>query len=578
METRKSFRGSRTVVIAATLTLVLTATVAGIRQLRSNVDAANSAMNDTLVASLRAEPRSFNRYVARDLTTTVLTFLMHDSLVRINRVTNDLEPALADRWELLSDRRTYRLHLRAGVRFSDGTPFSADDVAFSFRAIYDPNVTSALAETLQVQGQPLTVAVEDAHTITIQYPSTFAPGLRMLDGVPIYPRHRLEAALNGGTFRSAWGLTSSSDELVGLGPFTLRRYEAGQRLTFDRNPHYWRRTSGLPRLAHVVLEVVPDQNAELLRLETGGIDLTQSELRPSDIRILQRATQADVALADAGVGLDGDLFWLNLTPVKRRDARSAWLQHPDFRRAIAHSIDRAAFADVVYLGAAVPADSIISPGNRDWHVEAPAPGYDVNRAKELLASLGLSSVSGADTLRDRERGPVRFTLLTQKGNTSLERGAGMIRDSLARVGIQVDVVMLEVSALVDFVQRGEYDAAYFRLLTTDTDPALNLDFWLSSGSAHMWNPEQRKPSTQWESEIDSLMQQISTTLDPVQRRQLFGRVQRIVAREVPVLCLAFPRLKVAIASRVVDARPAPFRPPVLWNVDSIGIRHASQTE
>jgi peptide/nickel transport system substrate-binding protein len=574
----KLFGGSRTLTAAALTVAFLAVAAASVRQLRPHAPAGDSAVNDTLFASLRAEPRSFNRYVARDLSTSVLTFLMHDSLVRINRVTSEIEPALAERWELLPDGRTYRLHLRGGVRFSDGTPFSAEDVAFSFRAIYDPSVNSSLAETLQVHGQPLTVAVEDPLTLTIQFPAAFTPGLRMLDGVPIYPRHRLEPSLNGGTFRSAWGVSTPPADLAGLGPFMLRRYDSGQHLTLDRNPHYWRRHGDRPRLAHIVLEIVPDQNAELLRLETGSIDLTQSELRPSDIRALQRATRVQMRMTDAGVGLDGDLFWINLTPAKRRDPRSAWLQHPDFRRALAHAIDRQMFADVVYLGAASPADSIISPGNRQWHVPAPAPGYDVTRAKELLDLLGLSSTGGESTLRDRGHRPVRFTLLTQKGNTSLERGAEVLRDSLARVGVEVDVVTLEAAALIDFIQRGEYDAAYFRLLTTDTDPALNLDFWLSSGSAHVWNPEQRTPTTEWESEIDALMERVATMPDQLERRRLFERVQRIMAREVPVLCFAFPHLKVAIASRVIDATPAAFRPPVLWNVDSIAIRPAAPTE
>jgi peptide/nickel transport system substrate-binding protein len=280
-------------------------------------------------------------------------------------------------------------------------------------------------------------------------------------------------------------------------------------------------------------------------------------------------------LTDAGVGFDGDLFWMNLTAAKARDPRSRWLQHPDFRRAVAHTIDRQEFVDAVYFGAAVAADSIVSPENREWHVAAAAPAYDLGRARTLLTSLSLSRGNGAGTLRDRDGRPVRFMLLTQKGNTSLERGAAVIRDSLARVGVQVDVVALEAGAVVDYIQRGEYDAAYFKLLTTDTDPALNLDFWLSSGSAHVWNVEQKTPSTAWESEIDVLMQQVATTIDESRRHQAFADVQRIMAREVPVLCFAFPRLTVAVNSRVVDATPAPFRPPVLWNADRIGIRAVS---
>jgi peptide/nickel transport system substrate-binding protein len=533
---------------------------------------APSWRDDTLVASIRAEPRSFNRYIARDLSTTVVTLLLHDSLVRINRTTNALEPAVAERWELLPDGRTYRLWLRSGVRFSDGTPLSADDVVFSFRAIYDRTVDSVLADSLQVRGQPLVVGAENASTVTIRFPAPFSAGLRILDGVPIYPRARLEPALKGGEFRFAWGVSTAPNQIAGLGPFTLRRYEPGQRLTFDRNPYYWQADSKSARLEHVVLQVTADQEAELLQLQTGDIDLTQSELRPSDVPALKRSSGGRrLQIVDGGIGLDGDLFWVNLTAARAHDPRQGWLQHVDFRRAVAHAIDRRAFIDTVFLGEAVGADSIVSPGNRQWHEAAGVPAYDVAEAKRLLASLGLRARGADGTLADAHGAAVRLTLVTQKGNTALERGASVIRESLARVGVAVDVVAMEVGALVDYIRRGDYDAAYFRILTTDTDPSLNLDFWLSSGDAHLWNPEQRSPSTPWEAQIDQLMNEVSTSNDLRHRQQLFADAQRIMAREVPVLCFAFPRLSVAVSTRVSGAAPAPFRPPVLWNPGSLEI-------
>jgi peptide/nickel transport system substrate-binding protein len=527
---------------------------------------------ETLVASIRSEPGSFNRYIARDLSTTVLTYLMHGALVRVNRATNALEPELAESWERLPDQRTYRLRLRPGVRFSDGAPFTAADVVFSFKAIYDPAVDSELADSLRVSDKPLDVTAEDAATVVVRFPSAFGPGLRILDGVPVYPRHRLEAALANGSFKSTWGSSTPPAEIAGLGPFVLDEYVPGQRLRFSRNPHYWQHSRGLPKAAHVVLQIVSNQDAELLQLQTGGIDLTQSELRPADVPALKQAARADrIAIADAGVGLDGDLLWMNLTAAKARDPRSRWLQDPDFRRAIARTVDRRRFVDTVYFGEGVAADSIVSPGNREWHAEAPLPPYDLERARSLFASLGLTRRKGDGALADRDGHDVRFTLLTQKGNTSLERGASAIRDSLAAVGVRVDVVPYDVGTLMHHVTKGDYDAAYFRLLTTDTDPALNLDFWLSSGSAHVWNPGQRAPSTPWEREIDGLMNQVATTLESGRRLELFSEVQRITAREVPALCFAFPRLSIAVNARVVGAAPAPFRPTLLWNAAGIGV-------
>jgi len=532
---------------------------------------------DTIVSSIRAEPRSFNRYVARDLTTIVVTYLTQSTLVRVNRVTNQLEPDLAESWELLPDNRTFRVRLRPGLRFSDGAPFSADDVVFSFQAIGDERTASVLADNIRVGSRPVAIWAEDAATVAIRFPSAFGPGLRFLDAVPILPRHLLKPRLDAGTFRSAWGPSTPPTEMAGLGPFVLRHYDPGQRLVFDRNPYHWRWMGerAAPRINHVVLDVVPDQDAESLALEAGTIDFTQGEIRPSDFGGLRRAIDSGrVTLTDLGVGLDGDLFWINLTAAAAKDPRHRWLQHPDFRRVLSHSIDRQAFVDAVYMGAAVPAHSVISPGNREWYVDAPTPPYDLDAAKRLLASLKLTARDG-DMLRDTDGTPVHFSLLTQKGNSSLERGAFEIRESLARVGVRVDVVALDVGTLMQYVSAGNYDAAYFRLLLTDTDPALNTDFWLSSGAAHVWNPSQRAPETSWESEIDRLMDQVLTTLDPERRRALFADVQRTMARELPVLCFAYPRLSFAMSTRIAHATPAPFRPPVLWNPSALEVRDGS---
>jgi peptide/nickel transport system substrate-binding protein len=533
------------------------------------------APGSTIVASVRAEPRSFNRYLTRDLTSDVIAYLSHGALVRVNRRTQQLDPELAESWDLLPDGVTYRLKLRHDVRFSDGAPFSSADVVFSFRAIYDTRGGMLIADSLYVRGKALVVAAVDPLTVTIRFPAPFGPGLRLIEGIPIVPRHRLEAAYQDGKFASAWGLTTPPSELAGLGPFVLRRYEPGQRLIFDRNPHYWRRTAdgrALPAADHVVLEIVPDQDAEQLRMIAGDLDFTQSEIRPSDYALQRRAeAQGRLTLTDLGPGIDGDLLWFNLTPAKRQDQRSPWLQHVDFRRAVSHAIDRNAFVNDVYLGAAIPAYGVVSPGNRDWYAEVPVPRYDPAAAHALLDALGLR-VRDRDGVREDAAGtPVRFSLLTQKGNTSLERGAAVIRDNLRQFGIQVDVVEFEVGALIQRFSSGDYDAIYFRLLTTDTDPSLNPDFWLSSGAAHVWDPAQTAPATAWEQEIERLMDEISTSRDQTRRVRLFGEVQRIMGREVPVLCFAFPRLWFAMSSRISQATPAPFLAPLLWNPSVITV-------
>jgi peptide/nickel transport system substrate-binding protein len=537
------------------------------------VASAKTSDGGTIVTSIRGEPRSFNRYVTRDLTTEVITLLLHSPLLRVDRVSQQLEPELAERWTLLPDGVTYRIDLRSGIRFSDGAPFSSEDVVFSFEAAYDPQTRGPLADALQVRGQRLTVRAEGPSTVMVRFPSAFGPGLRLIAGVPIFPRHRLQAALAQGSFASTWGPATPPSSLAGLGPFVLRQYDPGQRLVFDRNPYDWRRDRGANRPAadHLVLEIIRDQDGERLAMETGRLDFTQSEIRPSDYVPLRRAADAGrVTLKDLGVGQDGDLLWFNLARSKA-DVHRPWLREADFRRAISLAVDREAFVRTVFFDAAVPAFGVVSPANRRWYRDPERTPHDPAAAARLLASLGLGDRNHDGMLEDRGHQPVRFSLLTQKGNTALERGAAAIRDSLQPLGIQVDVVPLEVGAVVGRFTHGDYDAVYFRLLTTDTDPSLNLDFWLSSGSAHVWNPSQPRPATAWEARIDELMQQMASEPDEERRRALFGDVQTIMARELPVLCFAFPRVWVAMSSRVAGATPAAVRPPILWNPAAIAI-------
>ena len=193
-----------------------------------------------LTATLRSEPRTFNRYVSASAVTDVFNHLTQARLVRVNRATHELEPWLAESWRNEAGDTSFVLTLREGLRWSDGTPFTADDVLFSARVLYAPAVNSVLATSVRVDGRPLVFSAPDPRTVRVELPAPFGPGLRLLDNLPILPKHKLEAALDAGTFNQAWSAAAAPSDLAGLGPFQLARYEPGQRRGFERNPHYWR--------------------------------------------------------------------------------------------------------------------------------------------------------------------------------------------------------------------------------------------------------------------------------------------------------------------------------------------------
>jgi peptide/nickel transport system substrate-binding protein len=238
------------------------------------------------------------------------------------------------------------------------------------------------------------------------------------------------------------------------------------------------------------------------------------------------------------------------------------------------AVDRQLFADTVFLGAGVPVYGPVTPSNKKWYAaDAPHAPHDPPRARELLASIGLADRNGDGVLEDARNQPARFTLLTQKGRPSLERGAAVIRDELRRVGLVVDVVAVDSGALIQRILDAKYDSVYFDISTSDTDPAINPDFWFSSGSMHLWNMMQKTPATEWEKRIDELMTRQIASSDEAERKRLFDEVQLRFAEHLPVIYFVAPRVYVAASSRVTNLTPVVARPQLLWAADTIAVRH-----
>jgi peptide/nickel transport system substrate-binding protein len=530
-----------------------------------------------MVASFRAEPTSFDRLVASRASEQRITLLTQATLLRVDPVSHQLEPRLATAWTSSPDKLTWTLKLRDGVEFSDGVPFTAADVVFTFDALYDARLASDVASGYLFGGKPLVVRAVDDHTVTLTFPSPFGPGVRILDGLPVLPRHKLAAALAAGTLREAWSRSTPPSDVVGLGPFVLAENAPGRALRFTRNPHYWAtddRGRPLPYLDEVDIEIVPSQDAEMLRLESGDLDVPNDFIRPEDIAALRDlAAKGQVSLVEGGVGVDPNALWFDLAPQSKVAKDRPWLQRDEFRQAISLAVDRQAMVDSVYLGLGVPIGGPVTPGFGDWYTAAlPVPARDLTRARALLAAIGLADRNSAGVLVDPRGKPVHFTLLTQKGKTERERTASLLAAQLKVVGIDVDVVTLDVKSLVDHLLADDYDAIYYGPLVSSTDPADSPQFWMSSGSFHFWNlHEAEKPATAWEAQIDDLMRRQTASTDDAERHRIFATVQQVFADHSPALYFAAPRVTVAVGSRVHGVRVSAFQPPVLWNVDSLSI-------
>jgi peptide/nickel transport system substrate-binding protein len=364
--------------------------------------------------------------------------------------------------------------------------------------------------------------------------------------------------------------------MAGLGPFVVADYQPGQRMRLIRNPRSWMKDGAgkiLPVLDELVIEFIPDQNAEMLRLEAGNVDLVTNEIRSEDYAALERASaEHKVQLIDAGVSVDPTGLWFNLAPNSARAKTRPWLQREELRHAISAAVNRQRIVDTVFLGAAEPLFGPITRGYGPWHVPAlPHTEFDQDRAKALLDSIGLKDRNHDGQREDASGAPARIAILTRKGNTILERTLANLQEQLGQIGLGIDIVAMEREPMLKQFFAGDYDAMFYGAPVNSIDPAINSDLWLSSGSFHFWNPGQTTPATTWEKQIDDLMHTQSTTMDTAKRIALFAEVQRIFAEHEPMVFFAAPKVTVALSARVTGAVPTVLQPQILWKPETLSV-------
>jgi ABC-type transport system substrate-binding protein len=172
-------------------------------------------------------------------------------------------------------------------------------------------------------------------------------------------------------------------------------------------------------------------------------------------------------------------------------------------------------------------------------------------------------------LNDATRRPVRFSLLIRRDVPSSARAAQYLATTLEEIGVGVDITPVTSEVLRARRAKGNYDAIYDRIEMRGTDPAMNLDFWLSSGSAHPWHGARSSPPADWERQIDQLMAKHASTFDRIERLQSFVDVQKIYHQHMPAVFFGVPHVRVFTSVRTLNATPSILRPHVLWNAEGL---------
>jgi peptide/nickel transport system substrate-binding protein len=508
---------------------------------------------------LRAEPKTFDPLKVDDDASLTIRYLTGGVLVRANRQTQALEAELAESWKVSKDGKQITFKLRRGLRFSDGSPFSAEDVAFTVTRLMDPALHSSTGDAFRAGNSTVSTKVLSPNQISIAFSASITGLAGLFDQVAIMSAH------------------AANKETTVLGPFMVEEYKPGASVLLKRNANYWKKDAQgrqLPYLDAIRLDIQPNRDVEVLRFRRGELDLINS----IDAEYFDRlAASSPAVVHDAGASLDSEFMWFNQVanspiPAYKRN----WFRSTTFRRAISSAINREDLSRVVFSGHAQPGVGPVSPANKFWfNNRLQAELYRPDAALHRLQTDGFKLENGI--LHDKDGNAVEFSIVTNAGNKYRERMAVMIQEDLGKIGVKVNVVTLDFPSLIERIaQKFNYEAAVLGFQNVDLDPNGQMNIWLSSAEDHAWNPQQKGPETSWEAEIDHLMRTQASNADPKKRKEAFDRVQEIVAEQAPFLYLVNKNALSAVSSTVEGASPVILSPQTYWNAERLTLHSTAQ--
>jgi peptide/nickel transport system substrate-binding protein len=581
-----ALRYSQAIVLLLVCLLTLPLAACDISNFRTQ-----SAQASRLVVSTLSDPKSFNPITESN----EVTGMLFDGLLSTNGVTGELEPGLAESWEISPDQRTITYKLREGLKWSDGVPMTVDDVVFYYNNIlFNEKIPNSSVDLFRIGEKGLFPTVRKVGDRRVEFvsPEPFAPLLRFAGG-SVLPKHILEkyvTQVDGkGTplVASVWGTDTDPQQLVGNGAYVLKSYEPGQRMMFERNPYYWDKDAQgnrLPYIEQYVVQIIEDTNASLSQFRAGGSDV--EAVTPEFFALMKREEErGKFKISNGGPALSSLFMTFNLNQGKRNGKplidpiKSRWFNTLDFRKAIAHAIDRTSMINNIYQGLGVPQNSPIyiqSPFYFPPEKGLPTYDYNLNTAKELLLGAGFK-YNAANQLVDSEGNRVRFTMATNAGNKVREASGSQIKSDLAQIGIQVDFQPLAFNTLIDKMGNTlDWEAMIMGLGGAGIEPDGGRNVWAPDGRLHFFNqipapgqaPVEGRKVADWEAEIGRLYIQGGQQLDTAKRKEIYAQIQRQAQAQVPFIYLVNPLSLSAVRDRVQGVKFSALGGS-LWNLPEL---------
>ena len=449
---------------------------------------------DYLVVGIESYPLQLDPRYATDANAVRIGNLIYNSLLRGDQHTR-LQPELAAGWRMV-DATTYIFDLRQDVKFSDGRPLTAADVKFTYESVLDLKNRSPKRGLLKPLRE---IEQSGAYQLRFHLAAPHAPFVEQFT----------QGIVPAG---SAADAHTNYQSPAGSGPFQLQAAEPGEKVTLQRNPYYW---DERPPLPGVVFKIVPDALVRVLEFEKGNIDFMQNDLEPDMIPWLKNNGAADVGAYD---GTTFQYIGINLShPI---------LKNVKVRRALAYAIDRERLVRHLLKDTGVVAGGVLSPLNWAYDGNVRPWPYDPNRAKQLLDEAGFPDPDGAGPLP-------RFRLSFKTTNIDLRRRlAEAIKEQLQQVGIELQIRSYEWGTFYSDIKKGNfhlYSLAWVGVM----DPDILFQIFHSSSVP----PNGDNRGRYVNAEVDRLLERGRATIEPAERKRIYGAIQRLLADDLPYVPL-----------------------------------------
>ncbi|HEX5502714.1 MAG TPA: ABC transporter substrate-binding protein [Thermomicrobiales bacterium] len=429
---------------------------------------------------------------------------MHNALVEMDE-NFVFQPVLAESFETSTDGLTYTFHLRKGVKFQDGTDFTATDVKYTYDYYRDPKNASVIANNFQNVDS---IEAPDPATVVVKMTAPNAAFIAR-GATTFIVQSKYHAQVGEKKYRTA---------PIGTGAFKLKEWVAADHTTVAAFDQHFR---GRPYLDSIVEQVVPEPSVRTIALETGKADSSVWVLLAADDLKLMKETDKFTSFRTVSVAV-------NHFPINNE---RPYFADKQVRQALLHAIDRQKVIDTVFQGAAVIADSNIAPNLKAWYnPNVPKYAYDPAKAKAMLDAAGWTV--GADGVRAKGGQKFSFTCFVFTGDQARKPEAEIVQQELKAVGVDMKIQEAPVTNVNDQLLAGKIDAALFNWTYGgsggDPDASTSLRSDGGSNFSHYKNPQ-----------VDQLLDQGLKEVDPQKRKTIYDQIQQIVAEDVPFLYMMY---------------------------------------